>query len=223
MGVEHGVARRVAFEQISDNYIMRSSSDSMGKPRSVVRGGSPGQGYVTYSSVDRCITTWMGSSVPRELCKRGVVSDAETEAHKLFGITSCLSSSGTFCPAFAGQTCVSQDRQHDGGVIYKQARGHSLSAAVTTRSEAPDMEQRIFSITQGSACSGLSEWRGRHAVQRRPTGQGVALAPADSGADLGSLWQSDLYGSLKWIFMRRQRTHTAHCFFKSQTGSPRWG
>ncbi len=38
-------------------------ADSLGKPLFVVRRNSPGQGYVMYSGVDRCVTTWIRSSV----------------------------------------------------------------------------------------------------------------------------------------------------------------
>lgn len=63
----------MSFKQTGDyNGIVRSNSDPLGKPGSVDRGNSPGQGFVTHSSDDRCVTTWMGSSVQWELCKRGV-------------------------------------------------------------------------------------------------------------------------------------------------------
>lgn len=73
--------------------------------------------------------------------------------------------------------------------VYKQAWGYLLSSPVATDVEAPDVEQQTFSITQGGARPGPSEWWGGHAVQGRSAGQGVALAPANSSADLGSVRQ----------------------------------
>ncbi len=97
------------------------------------------------------------------------------------GVASCLSGSRTFCPAFAGQTYVSQDRQHDGGVIYKQARGtRSLPLLQLTRKLLTWSSELLASLRAVNVPGHL----------RQPAGQEVAFAPADIGTDLGSVWQS---------------------------------
>lgn len=64
-----------------------------------------------------------------------------------------------------------------------------LSSPVAIDVEGPDVEQRAFSVTQGSAHTGPSEWWGEHALQGWFTGQGVALVPVKNSADLGSVRQ----------------------------------
>lgn len=88
-------------------------------------------------------------SVPGEVCKRGVVSGAKMASHKFFGVAGCLSGTGTLCPVLAGQTCVSQNRQHNSGVVCKKSRGYSLSSPVASDTDTADVGQRTFSITQG--------------------------------------------------------------------------
>lgn len=60
-----------------------------------------------------------------------MVDRLERASHKLFGTTGYSSGTETFCPALAGQTCVSQNGQHNIDAVYKQARGYSLFSPVT--------------------------------------------------------------------------------------------
>lgn len=63
-GTEHWAEWHVAFNQTGDDYtVVHLDSDFLRKPHSVVRRNYPGQGLVTYSGVDRCITTWMCQSL----------------------------------------------------------------------------------------------------------------------------------------------------------------
>lgn len=153
IGAEHWSECYTAFKQRSDDKaIVRWSCGPLGIPGSVDSGNSPRQSYVMYSGDDRCVTTWMVSSVPGELCKRRMVHSTERVPYKLFGVTGGSSGTKTLCSALAGQTCVSQNRQHVITVIYNQKSRYSLSSSVATDTDAPDIGQRTFSVTQGSEC-----------------------------------------------------------------------
>ncbi|CAM4510102.1 unnamed protein product [Leuciscus chuanchicus] len=83
MGAEHWSKCHTAFKQTSnDNASVRSSSGSLGIPESIDRGNPSRQGYVTCSSDDRCIPTWMGSPMQGEFCERRMVVNTEGAPYK---------------------------------------------------------------------------------------------------------------------------------------------
>ena len=82
-----------------------------------------------------------------------------------------------------------QDGQHDGGFLYKQAGRDTLPSPVKTVSLSVAVVQCSFSVSQSHTCSRALKPGAGPSLQGRSSCEGVEIAPAGGGSDMGPLRQ----------------------------------
>ncbi len=104
-------------------------------------------------------------------------------------MSSKLSSSPIFLKTAERPSCVSQDGQHNGCIVFESPRRIMLSPPMQAGEECPSVDSEQVSVDPSGSCPGAPELRSGHALKTEPTGRGMEAAISNGELHMESVWR----------------------------------
>lgn len=176
-------------EEADDNTVLLASSPPVEGARPAVSGLPDRQSVFSQGGVHRCLSAGLGGSVRRCDGERGLVASSAQTSHQPPGAAGGFLSSAAFLSRSDRPACSDQNRQHNGGFLYKQAGRNPFTSPVKTVSLSVAVVQCSFPICQSHPCTWSHEPGCRPSLQRGTYGERMEITPTGGGSDMGTVWQ----------------------------------
>ncbi len=136
----------------------------------------------------RCLLNGLGSDNGGTTYEWGRDRISQSNAYKLSGTPCSFSGPQTLPSTDNRLSCVSQIRQHNGGCLYKQARGCQIEESACLGKNNNVMEQKALAVSQSDTCARPDEYRGGPVVEGESSPGGMEAPPRSSSGNMAQIW-----------------------------------
>nr|XP_009303290.1 uncharacterized protein si:ch211-79h18.2 [Danio rerio] len=138
----------------------------------------------------RCLTQGLGRD-PEGPSRIGTVEGPSSpHAYQLLGDVSSVSGSKALLPSSERSPCVSEDRQHIGGLLHQPSRGFEFAPSVQVGESNPSVGSGEAALSEGSLHPRSDECGSGPPVETGVGAWGMATTPKSGGGHLAEIRQS---------------------------------